>query len=66
LFRRRDVLDLVLKYKHKRGVQARIATVLGVSESTVRRDISATLYAPNLCRECGGYKPRQFQFKKVS
>ena len=56
LFRRRDVLELVVKYRHKPGVQARIATVLGVSEATVSRDISATLCAPNLCRECGGYK----------
>jgi hypothetical protein len=50
---------------HQRGVQARIATVLGISEATVSRNIRATLYAPNLCRECGGYKPRQFQFMKA-
>jgi len=65
LFRRRDVLELVLKYGHKRGVQARIATVLGVSEATVSRDISATLYAPHVCQHCGSYKPRHPRFMKA-
>jgi hypothetical protein len=65
LFRRRDVMELVLKYGHQRGVQARIATVLGVSEATISRDIRATLYAPHVCQHCGSYKPRHFSFMKA-
>jgi hypothetical protein len=50
-------MQLVLEFGHQRGVQARIANVLGVSESTISRDIQATLYAPHVCQACGGYLP---------
>jgi len=62
LFRRLDASHLLLKYGHSRGVQARIATVLGVSEATISRDVKATLYAPHVCKACGSYRPRNFEF----
>jgi hypothetical protein len=65
LFRRLDVTRLLLKYGHQRGVQARIATVLGVSEATVSRDVKATLYAPHVCQACGSYKPRNLRLMKA-
>jgi hypothetical protein len=65
LFRRHDVAHLILKYGFRRGVQARIAAVLGVSEATVSRDIKATLYAPHVCQACGSYMPRHISFMKA-
>ena len=65
LFRRRDVMQLVLQFGHQRGVQARIAKLLSVSEGTISKDIKATLYAPNVCQTCGGYRPRHFSFMKA-
>jgi hypothetical protein len=64
LFRRHDVAQLLLQYGYRRGVQARIAKALGVSEATVSRDIKATLYAPHVCQTCGGYRPRQIKLAK--
>jgi hypothetical protein len=58
LFRRVDVMRLLREYGYRRGVQARIATVLGVSEATISRDVKATLYAPHVCSVCGSYRPR--------
>jgi len=58
-------MQLVLEFGHQRGVQARIANVLGVSESTISRDIQATLYAPHVCQACGGYRPRHYSFMKA-
>lgn len=57
--RRADVMNLLLKYGYRRGVQARIAAVLGVSEATISRDVKATLCAQHVCKACGSYKPRQ-------
>ena len=62
ILRRHDVARLLLEYGHKRGVQARIAAVLGVSEATVSRDLQAVLYAPHVCQHCGSYKPREIKF----
>jgi hypothetical protein len=57
LFRRADVMRLLRKYGHERGVQARIAVLLGVSEATISRDVKATLYTPHVCQHCGSYRP---------
>jgi len=65
LIRRRDVMQLMLQYGCNRGVQARMAATLGVSEATISRDVKATLYAPHVCKECGSYKPRNFKFMKA-
>ena len=65
LFRRREVMQLLLKFGYRRGVQARIASVLGVSEATISRDVKATLYTPHVCQHCGSYKPRHFSFMKA-
>ncbi len=61
-FRRLDVARMLLKYGHRRGVQARIARELSVSEATVSRDVQRTLYSgAHVCQHCGSYKPRQFE-----
>ena len=64
ILRRRDVARLVLEYGHRRGVQARIAAVLGVSEATITRDVAA-LNKPPLCPHCGSYKPREIKLAKA-
>jgi len=54
-FRRLDVARLLLKYGCcKRGVQARIARELSVSQATVSRDVQKTLYSgAQVCQHCG-------------
>lgn len=65
-FRRLDVARMLLKYGLRRGVQARIARELSVSEATVSRDIQKALYSgAQVCQHCGSYKPREIKFAET-
>jgi hypothetical protein len=35
------------------------------ADTTVSRDIKATLYAPHVCQHCGSYKPRDIEFAEA-
>src|SRR2546421_12376788 len=64
--RRRDVLLLLHKYGLRRGVQARIAKTLGVSEATITRDIQASVFSLAVCPTCSAYRPTDFKLMTVT
>lgn len=56
--RRAQVARLVTEFGGiGRGVQVRVARILGVSPSTVSRDVSAVLGDTRPCRACGAMRP---------
>jgi hypothetical protein len=52
-YRRSQVARLLLKFDLGRGIQARIAAELGVSRSTVCRDLAAIMTYARPCPRCG-------------
>jgi len=61
-FRRLDVIRLVRRFHGlRRGVQARIARELGISEATVSRDLQALLHRGYVCPTCGSICTRSFR-----
>jgi hypothetical protein len=56
--RRRDILKLLGEWGWTYGVQAQIARVLGVSETTISRDVAQLMPLVEECPTCGALKPR--------
>ena len=52
LLRRQRVVELLLRWGMRRGVQSRIAVELGVHRSTVSKDVAALLPEHPPCPEC--------------
>jgi hypothetical protein len=58
--RRQQVLELVLECGGlHRGVQSRIAEVLGVHRSVISKDLKALLPLVAICPTCGATRPRE-------
>jgi hypothetical protein len=58
--RRRQVLDLLLRYGWKYGTQSLIAAQLGVHKSTISRDIRHLFPLLTECPTCGQLRPRRW------
>lgn len=57
--RRAEVAKLLATFGVAKGVQAMIASKLGVSEPTISKDVKALLRSGcKVCPTCGGLRPR--------
>src|SRR5262245_43233163 len=64
-FRRMAVVELIAKYGlFDWGVQARVAPELGVSRSTICRDVAALMYTHAPCPTCDTIVPKE-QLKRI-
>ena len=60
------VSELLQKYPHERGLQARIAEELGVSEATISRDVGRLMHSGHRCPACQSYIPGNIERRRLT
>jgi transposase len=59
--RRQQVVELLIRYGWKPGVQTLIAAELRVHKSTISRDVAALFPLAATCPRCGQFRPRAWR-----